>query len=40
MTWQTRVVRVALAVGVLAGLALASGANFIDGSLAFSWFGF
>jgi hypothetical protein len=30
MTWQIKVVRVVLAVGVLAGLALASGANFVE----------
>ncbi len=37
MTWQSRVVRVALAVGVLASLALAFGANFVEYS---GWFGF
>jgi hypothetical protein len=31
---------VVLAVGVVGALALSFGANFIDGSLAFSWFGF
>jgi hypothetical protein len=35
MTWNFKVVRVAFAVGVLALLALASGANFIDN---FVWF--
>jgi hypothetical protein len=30
MTWKTRIVRVAFAVGVLGALALAAGANFMD----------
>jgi hypothetical protein len=37
MTWQIKVVRVAFAVGVLAGLALASGANFVE--FWFWWWG-
>jgi hypothetical protein len=36
MTWQTKVVRVVFVVGVLAGLALASGANFVE-FLCFWW---
>jgi hypothetical protein len=39
MTWQTKVVRVALVVGVLGGLALAFGANYLDG-IDLSWLGF
>ncbi len=31
MTWSSKVVRIALAVGMLGALALASGANFTDG---------
>jgi hypothetical protein len=30
MTWSNKLVRVALAVGMLGALALASGANFTD----------
>jgi hypothetical protein len=30
MTWGAKAIRVALAVGVLGALALASGANFIE----------
>jgi hypothetical protein len=30
MTWSSKVVRVALAIGVLGALALASGANFVE----------
>lgn len=37
MTWQIKLVRMALAVGVVGVLALASGANFIDFSFFWSW---
>lgn len=30
MTWTSKVVRVALAIGVVGALALASGANWVD----------
>jgi len=31
MTWTNRVVRIALAVGIVGALALASGANLVEG---------
>lgn len=37
MTWSIKVVRVLLAVGSLAALALASGANYVDIGLWFDW---
>jgi hypothetical protein len=33
MTWGNRIVRIALVVGVLGALALASGANYVEGLL-------
>jgi hypothetical protein len=37
MTWSSRVVRVALAIGVVGAVALASGANFVDILWWFWW---
>jgi len=37
MTWGIKVQRVAFALMVLAALALASGANWIDALSAFDW---
>lgn len=39
MTWQTKVVRVTLALGLLAGFAMAAGAGWVDGfGWIWSWF--
>jgi hypothetical protein len=39
MTWRTKVVRVAFGVGLLASVAIASGADFIDfcRAIFFGW---
>jgi hypothetical protein len=37
MTWGSKTVRIVLAVGFLGALALASGANFIEGLFWFWW---
>jgi hypothetical protein len=37
MTWSTKVVRVALAIGVAGAVALASGANYVDQWLWWLW---
>ena len=37
MTWHNKIVRVALVVGLLAALALAVGANFMDYGDFWTW---
>jgi hypothetical protein len=37
MTWNSRLVRVVLVVGVLAALALALGANYVDAGDYWFW---
>jgi hypothetical protein len=37
MTWNNKLVRVVVALGVVGGLAIASGANFIDFWFWFGW---